>query len=64
MTRPKFFRKDKVIRNDSKLMTKMVTRSSRFVEILKQAEQKCKGSDGRIIMDDDAYDNDGDRTVK
>ena len=45
-------------------MKKMVQKSASFIDILKAAESSCDGSDSRIIMNDDDYENDGDRTVK
>lgn len=45
-------------------MKKMVAKSSNFIDTLKAAEQSCEGAEGRIIMNDDDYENDGDRTVK
>lgn len=55
-----FFKRDRVIRNDSKLMRKMVSKADNFIDTLKQAEASCEGSNGRNVVD---FDDDLDRAV-
>jgi len=55
-----FFKRDRVIRNDSKLMKKMISKSDNFIDVLKQAEASCEGSNARNIAD---FDDDLDRSV-
>jgi len=55
-----FFKRDRVIRNDSKLMKKMVAKADNFIDMMKHAEGACKESSGRNVAD---FDDDIDRTV-
>merc|ERR1711892_233001 len=55
-----FFKRDRVIRNDSKLMQKMVAKADNFIGVMRHAEASCKESMGRNVAD---FDDDVDRTV-
>ena len=60
-TKFQFFKRDRVIRNDSKLMKKMISKSDNFIDTLKQAEAACEGSNARNVVD---FDDDLDRSVR